>query len=332
MYSIAEWYIHKHASEPLNLGTTFIADYAQRLGLDPQQTLQAILKPASDGGLGMKSVRLVSYWSKIETSPGIYNFSYLDWQFAMANQYGAKVSLALGLRQPRWPECHQPAWTDKQPASVWQPQLNNFMLAVIDRYKANPALDSYQLENEFFLKIFGTCTNFDRNRLIAEAALVRQTDPNHTLIISRSNNWIGLPIGQPRPDQFGISVYKRVWDYHFTYRYVEYPLPSWFYAFLAGAGQILTGKDMMIHEMQAEPWLPKDQTISNDSGNTLEEQYKSMTPAILKKRIDYAEKTGIKTIELWGAEYWYWLKEKQGLPQEWNIVQQAVSQANAVEP
>lgn len=329
MYSIAVWYTHKHANEPLQLGTTFIADYSQRLDLDPRQTLQAILKPASDGGLNMKSVRLVSYWSKIETGPGIYDFSYLDWQFDMANRYGAKVSLALGLRQPRWPECHQPAWIDNQPPSIWQPQLNKFILAVINRYKTNPALQSYQLENEFFLKIFGKCKDFNRDRLIAEAALVKQADPNHLLIISRSNNWIGLPIGQPRPDQFGISVYKRVWDYHYTNRYAEYPLPPWFYAFLAGAGEILTGKDMMIHEMQAEPWLPSGQVISTA---TLAEQAKSMDTTALKYRLKYVRDTGIRTIELWGSEYWYWLKEKQGQGQQWSAVQQAVVEANSTRP
>src|SRR5665213_653208 len=57
-YGVAEWYIHKHDSQPLVLGTTFIPDYAQSFNLDPEQTLQAILEPASQGGLGMKQVRL----------------------------------------------------------------------------------------------------------------------------------------------------------------------------------------------------------------------------------------------------------------------------------
>src|SRR5579871_4329825 len=68
-YIVAEWYIHKHNSETLVLGTTFIPDYAQSYGLDPQQTLQAILEPASQDGLGMKQLRLVSYWSEVEPQP-----------------------------------------------------------------------------------------------------------------------------------------------------------------------------------------------------------------------------------------------------------------------
>src|SRR3989344_4213040 len=58
-YGIAEWYIHKHNSEPLVLGTSFVEDYAESFGLDPNKTLEAIL---SD--LGMRQIRLVSYWKE----------------------------------------------------------------------------------------------------------------------------------------------------------------------------------------------------------------------------------------------------------------------------
>lgn len=320
MYGVGQWYIARHANEPLSLGTTFIPDYAESLGLDPQATLNAIL-----GDLGMRQVRLVSYWSDIETSPGVYDFSNLDWQFAMADHYGAKVSLAIGLRQPRWPECHEPVWASMEPKSQWQPQLNKFMTVVINRYKHDPALASYQLENEFFMTVFGKCTDFDRNRLISEFNLVKSLDTSHKVIISRSDNWIGLPIGKPTPDEFGISVYKRVWDATFTHRYFEYPLPSWFYSALAGGEEIISGRDMIIHELQAEPWTPNGLTILQ---TPLSEQFKSMNADRMKSRIAYGEATGMRTIELWGAEWWYWLKTAHNDPSVWNVVKQAVADAN----
>lgn len=325
-YGIAEWYIHKHNSEPLTLGTTFIPDYAQSYGLDPQQTLQAIFEPASQGGLGMKQVRLVSYWNEIEPQPGVYDFSTLDWEFALAQKYDAKISLSIGLRQPRWPECHIPDWTASESKNVWEPQLYNFMKTVINRYKTSPALGNYELENEFFLKVFGQCTNFDRSRLISEFNMVKHLDPNHQVIISRSDNWVGIPVGQPTPDVFAISVYKRVWDATFTHRYFEYPLPPWFYSALAGSEEILSGKDMIIHELQAEPWTPNGLQITQIS---TKEMSKSMNANILKKRIRYGEDTGMRTIDLWGAEWWYWMKVKNHDPSDWNVVQQAVAQANA---
>jgi len=325
-YGVSLWYVNKHKNQPLVLGASFVPDYAESFGLDPQQTLQAMLEPASQGGLGLKQVRLVSYWSDIEPTPGAYDFSKLDWQFALASKYGAKVSLAIGLRQPRWPECHEPGWVtvDSKKQQTWEPQLYRFISAVVNRYKLNPSLQDYELENEFFMKVFGECKDFDRNRLVAEFNLVKGVDMKHKIIISRSDNWIGIPVGKPTPDEFAISVYKRVWDATFTHRYFEYPLPSWFYSSLAGWEELLSGKDMIIHELQAEPWTPKGLDITQTS---VKEQYKSMNPQRLKDRIKYGEDTGMRTIDLWGAEWWYYMKVKNNDPGTWNVVQQAVKQS-----
>ena len=322
-YAVAEWYIHQHNDEPLVLGTTFIPDYAESYGLDPQETFGAIL-----GDLNIKMVRLTSYWSEIEKTPGTYDFSTLDWEFAMANQHHAKVSLAIGLRQPRWPECHPPDWANIDPKSPnsWRPQLDKYMRAVVNRYKNNPALDDYELENEFFMTVFGTCTDFSRQRLVDEFNMVKQADPNHTLIVSRSDNWVGIPVGQPVPDKFAISVYKRVWDATITHRYFEYPLPPWFYASLAGYEQLWSGKPMIIHELQAEPWTPKGLNITETS---LPEQYKTMNAQRMATRIKYGEDTGMRTIDLWGAEWWYWLMKDKGDPSVWNTVKEAVAKAQA---
>jgi len=321
-YGVAQWYIHKHADEPLVIGTTFVPDYADSFGLDEHETLNAIF---SD--LNIKHIRLVSYWKDIETSPGHYDFSKLDWQFAMANQYHAKVSLAIGMRQPRWPECHEPDWihVDSAHPDQWEPQLKAYMKAVVDHYKNNPALDSYQLENEFFMKVFGECKDFNRGRLVGEFNMVKTLDPKHPVLISRSNNWVGIPVGKPTPDRFSISVYKRVWDSTITHRYFEYPQPAWTYATLAGAEEILSGRDMVIHELQAEPWPPNGKDIKDVS---VEEQYKSMNPERLKDRIQFGEATGMRSLDLWGAEWWYWLKVKDGNPAVWNVVKNSVAQAD----
>lgn len=319
MYGVAQWYIHKHHDQPLVLGASFVPDYAQSFGLDPHDTLQAML---SD--LKLKRVRLVSYWKDIEPTPGTYDFSGLDWQFALAKQYGAKVTLSIGMRQPRWPECHEPDWVKAEPKSVWQPQLFKFIEATVNHYKNNPALGDYELENEFFMKVFGKCTDFTRSRLVDEYNLVKAMDPKRKIIVSRSDNWIGIPVGQPTPDEFAISVYKRVWDATITHRYFEYPLPAWFYSSLAGSEELLSGKDMIIHELQAEPWTPNGLEITQIS---VAEQFKSMDAKRLDARIKYGEATGMRTIDLWGAEWWYWLKVKQGDPSVWNVAKDSVAKA-----
>jgi len=320
MYLVARWYIATNAQKPLTLGASFMPDYAKNFGLDPQQTLDAIIND-----LGVKHIRLVSYWDEIEKQPGVYDFSELDWEFAMAEAGGAKISLAVGLRQPRWPECHAPNWAQVRSDNMneWYPKLEKFMTQVVNRYKNNSALENYQLENEFFLTAFGICPDFSRSRLISEYNLVKRLDPNHTLIVSRSNNALGLPVGQPTPDQFGVSVYKRVWDKTITHRYYEYPFPAWFYGFLAGAGKILTGKDMIIHELQAEPWPPSGEIKDNST----EELKKSLDAKRLKDRFNYGQATGIRDIYLWGAEEWYYMKVKRGDSSLWDAAKQEFGKA-----
>jgi hypothetical protein len=314
MYGIAEWYIHTEAGKPLQLGVSFIPDYAQSLGVDPQQAMDGLL------GIGVKQFRLVSYWSDIEPTPGQYDFSQLDWQFKKAEAAHAKVILTVGLRQPRWPECHAPNWVNlNQPDSQWQPQLETFMRTVVQRYQHSSSLESYQLENEYFLQGFGICTDFNRNRLVSEYSLVKRLDPTHPIIVGRSNNALGFPIGQPQPDEFSISVYKRVWDAGVTHRYLEYPFPAWFYGFIGGVQKIFLHKDMAIAELQAEAWTPNGQQITQTS---LSEQNKSLNAKRLKDRFSYGEATGMRSIDLWGAEYWYYRAQVLHDPSLWNVAKQ----------
>lgn len=316
-YAVARYYIHTHKNEPFTFGATFIPDYARYLGVEPKETMDAMIND-----LGIKHFRLVSYWKNIEATQGIYDFTELDWQFRKAEESGSKVSLAIGLRQPRWPECHEPAWAKGRPVNEFYPQLKEYMVAVIDRYKDSPALESYQLENEFFLSVFGECTDFNRDRLIEEYDLVKATDPHHPIIVSRSNNIVGLPLGEPRPDISAVSVYKRVWDKSYTHRYVEYPFPAWFYSSLAGWGEILTGRDMIVHELQTEPWLPEKYNMRT---SPLSEQDKTLSPERLEDRFDYGRATGIKRLDLWGVEWWYARKEVRNDPSIWETAKRELN-------
>jgi len=161
----------------------------------------------------------------------------------------------------------------------------------VNRYKGSPALESYQLENEFLLPGFSSkCTDFNRDRLITEYNLVKQLDPYHKLVISRSNNVFGLPIGDPVPDEYAIAVYKRVWEAVILKRYIQEPYPAWYYAFLAGAQKIMTGKNMFIHELQTEAWPPNHQSITDTS---LEEQNKSFDAERMRDTIKFGEATDV---------------------------------------
>ena len=322
MWGMAQWYIRKHSNEPMQMGATFIADYARYFDLDPEQTLDAMIYD-----LGFKRLRFVSYWDNIEKDRGSYNFDELDWQMKAAEASGVKVSLALGLRQPRWPECHMPTWAEKLPDSEWYPELYSFIEATVNRYKNSPALESYQLENEFFLSAFGICYNFDRDRLVHEYNLVKRLDNTRPLVVSMSNNAIGTPIGEPTPDKWAISIYKRVWDKTITRRYFEYPIPAWYYAFRAGFTELTRGRESFIHELQTESWVADPHGGIKDA--TIEEQDKTMSSDQLKHRIQYGRATGMRTVDLWGAEWWYWRKVKHNDPSLWNVAKDALRQVQA---
>ena len=321
-YAGSVFYTFKHHNEPLKIGATFIPNYAKFYSLDPEETMDAMIYD-----LGLERLRLVSYWKDIEKVEGEYDFTELDWQFKKAEEANVEISLSIGLRQPRWPECHMPAWGLNTERSYWEPKLMKFIEATVNRYKDSPVLESYQLENEFFMTVFGECPDHSRDRLVAEYDLVKRLDPDTKLIITRSNNWGGVPIGEPTPDQFGISVYKRVWDKTLTKRYFEYPYPPWFYSSLAGYGELFSGKDMIIHELQTEAWLPDGYSMNRVSD--IPEQNKSLNAERLKSRIEYGVNSGIRTIDLWGPEWWLWRKEKAGDPSLWKTAKAEIAKAKA---
>jgi hypothetical protein len=140
-----------------------------------------------------------------------------------------------------------------------------------------------------------------------------------------SNNAIGTPVGQPTPDEWAISIYKRVWDKTLTKRYFEYPIPAWYYAFRAGWTELTRGHNSFIHELQAEAWTPNDQGILE---TPLYEQDKSMNAERLHDRFEYGRATGMKKVDLWGAEWWYWRKVKMNDPSLWNAAREEVQKTN----
>lgn len=279
---------------PKRIGVSFSVKYSRELGINPQACLSAALKY-----LGITQLRLMSYWDLHEPAKNNYEFKELDWQYELAMKYDAKVSLAIGLRQPRWPESHWPQLASKLPRPQWESRLKLFIKEVVNRYKHHPCLDSWQLENEALLKTFGLNGDFSRQRLKDELALVKRHDTAHPIIMSLSDSW-GLPVRRPRPDMFAISLYRRVYgngQYHFSRRT---PL---FYKLRGLAIRLLTARPVFIHELQTEPWGP-----ASTAKLTVTEQRITMTEKLLKDNVKFAETTGLLPAYLWGLEWWYWLK------------------------
>jgi endo-1,4-beta-mannosidase len=83
----------------------------------------------------------------------------------------------------------------------------DFISAVVNRYKSEKCIVSYQLENEALLTAFGKRSEVDRTRLRAEYKLVKSLDPNRPIIMTTSTSW-GIPARNPIPDIVGFSYYQ----------------------------------------------------------------------------------------------------------------------------
>ncbi|HEV2413077.1 MAG TPA: hypothetical protein VGS28_04745 [Candidatus Saccharimonadales bacterium] len=309
--SIGVWYQHKHRNDPFVLGVSFSEDYSESLGLDWRANYLALLK------MGFKNFRLMSYWNDVEPLKGQYNFTDLDWQMNEAQAYGAKVSLSIGRRQPRWPECHDPGWAVNLPTSEQNQQVLSFLKVVVDRYKNNPALQSYQLENEVANRLFSPfCPSFNRGFLKTEVAAVKAIDSKHPLILNASNQ-SGIPLFGPIGDEVGFSIYRKVYaKFGIIHTYFSYSfVPTLWDSYRAGVLELLFHVSVFTHELQAEPWGPVG-TIDMTSA----QQAQSMTAQGIEQNVQYSYGAGIHTMYLWGSEWWYWRMTKFHDPSEWNMV------------
>lgn len=304
--------------EPLALGATFSTKYARELGLDPQAAFSAALYE-----LGVRRVRLPIYWDEIESADGDFRFDEVDALLAEAAKYGAEIIPAIGLRVPRWPECHAPAWVKTLSVEDQQTQLLEYLRAVIARYKNHDEIIAWQVENEPLLESFGECPEPDREFLKREVALVRELD-TRPIIITESgelSSWLGT-VGLS--DILGISMY-RVTHNRFI-GYIYYPFSPGFYRYRAEAVRPFTA-DVIVMELQAEPWMPR-----GISHTPVVEQLRSMDADRVAANLSFASRAGFKEVYVWGIEWWYWLKEKHGQSELWELGKEVFAKSAPHEP
>jgi hypothetical protein len=299
------------------MGTSFTPDAAEDLGVDWKANYTALLDD-----LQIRHFRLMSYWEKYEPTQGQYNFDDLDWQINEASKRGADVSLSVGLRQPRWPECHQPDWARQLESSdnaKWRAALNNYITVTVNRYKNNPSLQSWHLENEYFNRNFGDCHDYSKARLQDEIALINKLDPKHPVVITLADQ-LGFPFFGPFGDELASSLYRG--NYVKFYGYFPYPIPTYFYSGKAFFIKLFHHKDIYIHELQNEPWGPKP-----TKELSLADQDHYMPTSRMQGNIRFGLQTGMKKMYLWGAEWWYWRMTNYHDPSQWNAIKQELKDA-----
>ncbi len=294
--------------DPQLWGVSFSVKQCRNFRLDYIETLKWLIEEA-----GFRRFRLMSYWNECERDEGVYDFNDLDKQIKLINKYGGQISLCLGVRQPRWPEFHWPDWAWELEKPKRNKALLNFIQTVVNRYKDEQSIISWQLENEALLGKFGERIDIDRKRLKSEFALVKQIDQVRPVIMTTSTSW-GIPLRRPIPDIIGFSYYQIV--YH-EGGYKESFHRPWLDRLRAGLIRVY-GRPSFIHELQLEPWGPR-----NIWEMDTEEQSKSMSVMQIAKNLKLANMTKLHPVDLWGGEWWHW-RLKQGDPSIWEMIESSI--------
>lgn len=303
------FFVGKAPKQKILWGVNFSPMGAQNLKLDWRKTYLALMDD-----LGVKNIKLMSQWDWIEGKKGEYYFDDVDWQVQEAEKRNVNLIFVVGIKTGRWPECHDPEWAKKLGVPDEQQELLKYMQKIVERYKNSKAIVAWQVENEPLFN-FGVCPWYDKNFLKKEVDFVKKIDPSRQIIVSDSGEqsfWFDVArIG----DKVGTTMYRKVWGHLsdiFGF-YIDSPLPPVYYWRKALLIKYLFSKEVICVELQAEPWAQKP-----FYDVPIEEQEKTMNLEQFKKNIEYAKQTGLKEFYLWGAEWWYWLKDAKNKPEIWN--------------
>jgi len=292
-------------AEKITLGVNFSQKHTKDLGLDWKETFLALLDD-----LEARNFKIAAHWDLIEPEDDKFYFDDLDWQLNEAEKRGAKVFLVIGMKTTRWPECHIPDWTINLNRKEQQKEILEMIEKIVLRYRDRVSIWAWQVENEPFFP-FGVCPWVDKKFLKKEIELVKSLDSQKPIIEADSGEgsfWIDAARFGDIPST---TMYRKVY-FRQIKMYIEYPLPPVFYWRKAKIIKFFFGKKVIVGELQAEPFGP---VLLYDL--PLEEQEKTMNLERFKKNIGFATKTGFDTFYLWGSEWWFWLKEKQGNSEIW---------------
>ncbi len=315
-------------AEKIVWGVNFSQRHAENLGLDWKENYLALLDD-----LTVKNLKIGADWDLIEPEKDRYYFDDSDWQINKAENRGAKILLVIGMKTGRWPECHIPEWAKNLKKEEQQKEILEIIEKIVLKYRDRVSVNMWQVENEPFFP-FGECPWVDKKFLKKEIDLVKSLDrQKRKIVIADSGEGSFWLNAAHFGDIVGTTMYKKVWftpleilnkiqkltngpEFLTGFRqlgfYIYYPLPPTFYWRKAKYIEKIFNKKVIVVELQAEPWGPK---LLYDS--PLEEQEKTMNLERFKANIEFAKRTGFDTFYLWGAEWWYWLKEKQGQSEIW---------------
>jgi hypothetical protein len=297
-------------------GVSFSKLHSDELGIDWHRAYVAILDD-----LGVEHVRLSAHWDMIEPERDRFDWSALDFQMNEAHRRDVQVVLATGRRLPNFPECHEPDWVHDLPVAERNERILHMVRQVVERYRDYENIRYWQVENETFLTSFADeyCGDLQEELLDAELALVRDLDSSRPILTTDSGELGRWYRAYRRGDVFGTTMYLYIWNRQLGQ--FRYPIDAWFFRAKQRLVRLFfEDKDIILAELAAEPWL-----LQSIKDVPLDFQFERMGVDKFREMVDIARRSGFSESYLWGAEWWYWLKE-QGRREHWEYARELISQ------
>jgi len=338
---------YRAGSHPVQVGTSFSPRHATYLGLDWQESYRRL------EALHFKVVRLSAYWDQVDSS----GYDELDWLLRESQASGQPVVVSVGMKGEGWPEFYIPPefapavgdGGDVGTDSNLRSGVLDFVQATVERYRANPSVVAWQVENEPLNPAGPHRWYIGTELLSREVATVKEADPARPLIVSafghfnmlfdQASNRSGFNLGSllgfqsataesqslgvlGGNDILGLDVYTEIGYSFLGQDGVSHAGSDW--AVKAGHWRGVAaseGKRAWITEAQAEPW---EASISSygDPRSTLADDIGARFASIRGQ--------GFGTILLWGSEYWLW-RSDNGDP-SWLDSVRGILAANADAP
>ena len=311
---------------PVQVGTSFSPVRAGYLGLDYRSAFKRL------EAMHFRVIRLSSYWDQVDSE----GYDQLDWLMNEAQRARQPIVLTVGMKALGWPEFFVPASvTDLATLNQGQDVASDsslraatlaFVEATVLRYRDNPALVGWQIENEPFNRAGPQRLWIDAGFLRDEISSVRQLDGHHRRLIVNAfshfnlvfdqasarqgfdlRQWLGFDADSAerdslavlnRGDVLGLDVYTAIGYQFLGQDHLSRADGDWPDR-LARVRELAKrqGKQAWITEAQAEPWESAQETYTDP---------KSTNPVAIRSIFENLKDAGYGTVLFWGSEYWLW--------------------------
>src|SRR2546422_2167904 len=271
--------------------------------------------------MGLAVIRLSASWREIAH----VGYGNLDWLLTYAADARQRVVLTVGMKALGWPEFHLPEGLVPG-APSGQRRALQYVAATVRRYRDNPALAAWQIENEPFNRSGPQARWIPRRVVRREARFVRSIDPTRPLVVTtfahfdegldrassrHQSTWkrrLGLTIPPEREaltvlrlgDILGLDVYRSIGFIDEGGRERIGHAAADQLAAVARWQRVAReqNKRLWVTEAQAEPWEARPHEVPQ-----------TVQPEDVVTLVNGLAGVGVETVLLWGSEYWLWRQD-----------------------